>query len=254
MKQNNLISFLEKLSLDGAYEIAHISIIETKGKTLLRSIQKEAGARSLRYFNASSEYFDELETSNVPFILEVDKIIKVIKNIPSDHNITITKQGQKISVKSNRIDLNLNYQQVDENDFIEKIPLKTIDGIPHFGKDVDVPLSTKMDMKLIELKDIVAYASSIDTKTYEFIIANKKLNVRIGDIHQLDDYIIFDSNVSVDDKTSLDVTFTYGIKEISNTFQQDEFTIFTDTDKPMLVQEKGDNYTLGVFLPPYTKE
>jgi len=254
MKQHKLISFLEKLYMSGAYPVATIIIEEKNDKTVLRSIQKEAGARSLRYFMAKQDYFDELESSEVPFILEVEKIIKVIKNIASDEDITITKQGERISVKSNRVNLNLNYQIVGDEEIIEKLPLKMIDGIPYFGKKVDVPLSTKFDIKLSELKDIISYAGSIDTNTYQFVIANKKLNVRIGDIHKLDDYIIFDSNVSVDEQTSLDVIFTYGINEIANTFQQPEFTIYTDTDKPMLAQERSENYKLGVFLPPYTKE
>lgn len=254
MKQHKLISFLEKLYLSGAYPIAHITIEERNDDVVLRSIQKEAGARSLRYFNATSEYFDELEPTKVPFILEVEKIIKVIKNTPSDEDITITKQGEKISVKGNRVDLNLNYQIVNEDELTTKIPLKMIDGTPHFGKDVDIPLSTKMKMKLSELKDITSYASSINTTTYQFVIANKKLNIRIGDIHKLEDYILFDSNVSVDEQTSLDVIMTYGINEIANTFQQPQFIMFTDTDKPLLAQEKSSTYTLGVFLPPYTRE
>jgi len=254
MKQFRLITFLEKLSFDGAYSVAHITITEINKEIVLRSIQKEQGARSLRYLTVKKEYFDELEPTDVPFKLEVDKIIKVIKNIPSDEEITITRNGQKISVKSNRVDLNLNYQKVDDDEYMKNVPLKMIDGVPHFGKNIDIPLSIKLTMKRDELKDVVSLASSIDTKIYQFLIANKKLNIRIGDIHQLDDYILFDSNVSVKDKTSLNVTFTYGIEAISKTFHQNEFTLYMDTDKPLLIQEKGEHYTLGVFLPPYTKK
>jgi hypothetical protein len=251
IKQKKLITLLEQLNMNGAYPIAHIIIEEKDNTVMFRSIQKESAARSLRYFMATSDYFDDLQPSQVPFILQVEKIIKVIKNIPSEEPITITRRENKLSIEGNRISLNMNHQPVNENELITKIPLSVKYGIVHISSNVELPLDVKFNMKLSELKDIVSYASALNSTTYRFLMMNKKLKIRIGDIHELDDYIIFDSNTTVEDKTSLDVMITYGINEISNTFQQKDFTVHTGTDKPFLVQEKGEHYKLGILLPPY---
>ena len=250
-KQHKFIELLEKLSLDGIYPMSTITVTKKKDKTYLHSIQKAEGAMTIRYLKVNASYFDELEPSDKSIDIEIPRFMKVIKNVSSDTDITMKLEGEKVSLDLGKAKPRLSYTQPEN--VLTKLPLKVEDGIPKFGKK-KFPLDTQLTMTLIELKDIVSYAKSIEAEFYEFIATNKSLNVRIGDINNIDDYVPYDSEATLTKGDTLDVIYSYGIKEISNTFSQNSMTINCGNDRPAWIYEKTDDYILGVAIPPKIRE
>jgi len=250
-KQYKFIELLEKLYLGGIFPMSTITVEKKKDKTYLYSVQKGSGTSAMRYLKVDSAYFDELEPSDKSIDIEVAKHIKLLKNVSSDTDITATLEGNKLAIDLGKAKPRIAYSEPEN--ILSKLPIKFSDGIPLFGKK-EFPLDCEFTMKLVELKDIVSYANAISAEFYQFMSTGKRISVRIGDIHNVDDYVPYDTETKLSKGKSLDVTYSFGIGEISKTFSQNELTCNCATDRPAWIYEKGEDFILGVAIPPKIKE
>ena len=239
------------LYLGGIYPMSTITVEKKKDKTFLYSIQKGTGAKTIRYLKVESDYFDELESSPKSIDIDIQRVIKILKNVSSDTDITLTLEGNKIALNLGKAQPRLTYTEPEQ--VLSKLPIKFSGDVPLFGKK-EFPLDCEFTMKLVELKDIVSFAKSISAEFYQFMATKNNISVRIGDIHNVDDYIPYSTETTLDKGKSLDVTYSYGIEEISKTFSQNELVVNCATDRPAWVYEKGSDFILGVAIPPKIRE
>ena len=250
-KQHKFIEFLEKLSLDGIFSTSTITVETKDKKTFLFSVQKASGAMTIRYLKVEAEYFDVLEAGKKSINIEIPRFLKIMKNVPSERDVIMELEGNKVSLDLGKATPRLPYTEPEES--IKKLPISVEDGVTLFGKK-KTPLDVSFVMELVELKDIVSYAKAIDTEFFEFVSTDKNISVRIGDIHDIDAYVPYACEAKLKTGKTLDSIYTYGIKEMSNTFTQNEFTFHCATDKPAWIYEKGDDYILAIAIPPKIKQ
>ena len=95
----------------------------------------------------------------------------------------------------------------------------------------------------------------MDTEFYKFSFDKDKIAVRIGDINDFNEYVMFNPEGKVLKGEDLNVIFTYGIPQIASTFDCKEIRINTKTDCPgwFWVAVK-DKYLLALLIPPYEEE
>jgi hypothetical protein len=247
LKQEKLQELLEKLIVK---DIFPSSLISTKGQTLY-SIQKEEHGRALRFAKFNKSYFESIDDSDESIELDVERTLGVVKNILPSTVLTVETKGNKLSISGDRINANIAFKE-PENKIETSLPFEMKDGIPLIGAS-KIPLDTIFNIKLADFKNLSAYASSLKTEFYKFSISNKKLIVKVGDLHNFSDSIVFEPESSVVNDSSLEVTYTYAIPQIADTFRKEEMIIKTKTNSPAWIQETTDDYLLGILVPPYVE-
>lgn len=265
IKQEKFQELLEKLILK---DIFPSSIIATKNGVLY-SIQKEEHGRALRYVKFNKSYFDEIDNSVESIEIDVEKTLSLIKNISAGTPLEIETKGNKLSIKKLVVDKQ--GKVIDEKGFTmiaykepqgaitEQIPFEIKDGVPIVG-DGKIALTSHFTIDLSELKGITAYGSSLKTEFYKFMFekkegkSNKEIAVRIGGIHDFNDYDVEYPKGEIKSEGELAVTFTYAIPQIAATFRQKDTTFRTKTDCPVWIYEGCDTYILGVLVPPFVPD
>ena len=247
LKQEKLQELLEKLIVK---DIFPSSLISTKGQTLY-SIQKEEHGRALRFAKFNKSYFESIDDSDESIELDVERTLSVVKNILPNTVLTVETKGNKLSISGERINVNIAFKE-PEAKIETSLPFEMKDGIPLIGAS-KIPLDTVFSIKLSDFKSLSSYASSLKTEFYKFSIGNKKLTIKVGDLHNFSDFIVFEPESGIENDNSLDVIYTYAIPQIADTFRKDEVIIKTKTQSPAWVQETTDDYLLGILVPPYVE-
>ncbi len=247
VKQEKLEDMLEKLMVK---DVLPKSVLVAKGKTI-QSVQKEEHARAFRLLKLNENYFesiDEVEEEAIEF--DVKKVIGIVKTIPANMNITWETKGNKIelSAENRRFGIAI----VEPEEVEKKLPFTLgKDNAPTWD---DESLDTKLTVKTSDFKELSQYASSLTTEFYKVTLKDKKLSVRVGDIHEFDEYAILDiTDVEIEKGKELDVIFTYALPQIADTFRE-EATIWAKTGMPAWFYEKTDEHFLGVLVPPYAED
>lgn len=262
IKQEKFQELLEKLLLKDVFPS---SIIATKNGILF-SIQKEEHGRALRYVKFNKIYFDEIDNSVESIEIDVEKALHVLKNISADTPLIIETKGNKLSIQ--RLIVDKDGKVIDikgitmlafkepQGPINEQIPFEIKESVPYVGEG-KVALSTYFTVDLSELKSMTAFGSSLKTEFYKFMFEqketkpNKEIAVRIGGIHDFNDYDTSYPKGEIKTPGDLAVTFTYGLPQIADTFRQKEVNFRTKTDCPGWIYEGNESYLLGVLIPPY---
>ena len=251
MKQEKLEELLEKLIVKDIFPSA---IITVKDGSLF-SIQKEEHARALRFLLVKETFFDEIESKGAETIeLDVERTLNTVKNILPNTVLTFETKGNKVSIKGENVNANISYRD-PESDVLTTLKdakIEIIEGVPHVG-DSKLPLDINLEIKLSDFKDLAGYASSLKTEFYKFYFDGAKLAVRIGDLHDFSDYVIYNPKTEIKTGTELAVIFTYGVPQVADTFRK-SVNISTKTNAPAWIYESDEHYTLGILIPPYVVE
>lgn len=251
LKQEKFQDLLEKLIVKDMFPS---SIITTKDGNLF-SIQKEEHGRALRFLNVKGSFFDEINNTTETIELDVEKALNMIKNILPNTLLTIQTKGEKLSILGKNIDANISYKDPESEVLasLQQANMEMKEGIPIVG-DTKTKLDNYFTIKLPDFKDLAGFASSLKTEFYKFGFDKDKIAVRIGDLHKFSDYVIFNPDGKIKKGEDLDVTFTYGIPQISETFGSKEINIKTKTNSPGWFYEGTEEYVLGLMIPPYIQE
>lgn len=247
IKQAKFQELLEKLLVKDIFPSCLISTKDQK----LYSVQKEEHGRALRFVEFNTSYFDRIDNSEDSIELDVERTLSVVKNISPSTDLTVEIKGNKLSISGERVDINIAFKE-PEGTIETKMPFDLDGDIPLIGEG-KLPLDTKFTIKLEDLKNLSAYASSLKTEFYKFNIKDDELTVKIGDLHNFSDFIIFEPRGDIPEGTKLEVIFTYGIPQIADTFRKEDIVIRAKSNSPAWVEEKTDDYRLGVLIPPYSE-
>lgn len=250
LKQQKLVDLLEKLLVKDMFPSCIISV---KDGTLF-SVQKESHARGMRMLKVNKKFFIDIDKSTESIELNIDRTLGIVKTILPETELTFETKGNKVSITGKNVNANVSFKEPTE-DILTKMPFETRDDVLHFVsskmKD-NIPLDNHFVIKLSDFKDIGSYANSLGTEFYKFMLG-EKLSVRIGDLHDFSDYVVFLPTTEIKSNKGLKVFFTYGIPQVSATFQSD-VNLKTRTDSPGWFYESTDEYTLGVLIPPYVEK
>jgi len=254
LKQEQFIDMLEKMLVKDIYPSSVLSI---KGKTIY-SIQKEEHARAIRFVKFSESYFESIDESKEESIdLNIEKVLKVIKNIPATVSLTIQTKGEKLLISGEKpdgqvLDIKLTYNE-PEGDVIKSLDdvnIKMKEGTPVVTEQ-QIPLDIQFTIKLEDFKEITSYASSLGTEFYRFFLENKKLGVRIGNLDATSDEVTYYPKATIKKGEGLDVVYTYGIAQIGETFEHDVM-VCTKSNCPTWIYETiPKKYILGLYIPPF---
>lgn len=268
LSREKLEELLEKLYMNGAYSSSVITVKKKDNDTILTSLQRDAQGRFVRLLKVRSSYFNFIEADDIDTIeFDVAKLLKTVKLIRTGTPLTIETEGNKIKITGFYEDRNSNnevvgkrkvishisYREPDPNSYMTELPVTVVDGFPIVGKK-KVKLDTKLAIWLPDLKEMVSFASTVDTEFYKFDINNGKLEVRIGDLHDFSDFWEYQPRATVVAGSDLSVIYTFGIKEIASTFRDDNIYVYTSTNSPAWIYEDTDDYTLGVLIPPFIQQ
>jgi len=251
LKKEKLEKLLEKMYVSGMFPTC---VLSTKdGKVF--SIQREDSGRALRMARFDKEYFEEIEEGPIESIqIEMKKFLSTIKKLPTGMLLTWETKGNKVSITGaykdgRKVHPMFTYQQPDV-EVMQKLTFEIEKGIPLVGKQ-KIPLDTCVDVDITDFKDIFEYASAMKTEFYKFMIEEGQFVVRVGDIHDVSDSNTFGIKSTIKKGEELETIFTYGIPEISSTFEK-TVHINTRTKSPAWFYEGYKEYLLGVFIPPYS--
>jgi len=248
LKQQKLVDLLEKLLVKDIFTTCVFSV---KQGTLF-SVEKEEHGRAMRFLKVNKNFFEDIDESTESIELNLEKTLSIVKTILPETELTFETKGNKVVISGKNVNANISFKEPTE--ILEKMPFETKDGVLHFVsskmKD-NIPLDRHFIIKLPDFKDIGQFANNLGTEFYKFML-DGKLSVRIGDLHDFSDYVVFSPETTVKSGKDLEVFFTYGIPQIAATFQQD-VNVKTKTNSPGWFYESTDEYTLGVLIPPYVE-
>ena len=275
LKQEKLENMLEKLVMKDMFPSCVISIKEGK----LFSIQKEEHGRALRFLKFNNSFFDEIDDNKETESIQIDskKMLGLVKNIMPNTDLTIELKGNKLSISGEnattgkKVELNLTYKD-PEDEVKTSLPFPMKDGVPIIG-DSKINLDTHFTVDLKDFKDIAQYGDTLKTEFYKFSFKDKKVEIRVGDLHDMHDFVLFNPKDKIvelmeeDNKEvekiiaefgiksgdNLNVIFTYGMPQIADTFEN-EVHIKTKTDSPSWMFEGTKEYVHGILIPPYVEE
>jgi DNA-directed RNA polymerase beta subunit len=251
LKQEKLNYMLEKLSVGDMFPSC---VLSTKdGKVF--SIQREESGRSLRMARFNENFFEEIDKNGIESIeIDVKKYLATVKRIPPGMILTVETKGNKVSIsgsyKDGRPETSLLTYRTPEGEVMSKLTFEIENGIPLVGKE-KIPLDTSIEINIADFKEISERSSAIKTEFYKFTIENNMLLVRVGDLHDTSDSTTFGPKSTIRKGEELETIFTYGIPEISKTFDSTVF-INTRTKSPAWFYESSKEHILGVFIPPYS--
>jgi len=254
LMQPKLLEILDYLYVDGLFPF---SIITTKDGKLYSS-QKEKEGFGYRYAMFLGDYFKSITKEKESVKIDIEKIKKFASLRKPDDVITLQypspKFDSKILIKGGRAKDNISVTKIDEAETKTGIPFKIENKTPYLNKG-QTALDTHITISLASFKEVTSYATAHGTEFFKFSIGkDKKLELRIGDIHDLDDFTTYEPNCQVHNVNgSLDVTFTKGIKELSKTFTRD-VEIHMKSNMPAWFSEVSQSHKFGVLLPPMKEQ
>lgn len=226
----------------------------------LFSIQKEEHARALRFVKFSNAYFDQIEGEKESIHFNAEKLIGITKRIPTNTDISIETSKGKIIVEAEfdgrKIKPKISYLKPEQTiEDLKKANVDIRDGIPFVGKDEKsmIGLDAHFSLDLGDMKDIADYGNTLGTEMYKFYFEKNKPIIRVGDLHMHSDSVVYEPKGEIIKGEGLETVFTYGIPQIASTFDSD-ISIKTKSNCPGWFYESGDNYVLGVLLPPYVED
>lgn len=261
IKQEKFANMLEKIYFKDTFPS---SILFGEGKTI-KAIQKEEHGRVMRYVKFEEGYFESIEESDDVIEIDTKKTLDMIKRIPSNTNILFELKGNKLSIRSlsleevkgKDVDIRLSYKEPD-SEVKKELSFSFEKGVPVIPiGNTKIALDTYFTIKTADLKSVIEWATPLKTEFYKFSYDKKQplgIQIRTGDIHEWSDCVLFNPEGEIKTGEELNVTFTYGIQQIANIFEQKEIQVRTKTHSPAWFFEKGDNYIIGVLLPPYVPD
>jgi len=249
IKQTKLIDILDYLYVDGLFPFPIITTKEGK----LYSSQADKEGFAYRYAVFLGEYFKSITKEEESVKIDIEKIKKFTAIRKPDAIITIeypSKIENKLKISSERANDFITVTKLDKVDIKKGLPFEIKDGIPYINKG-KVALDTHITISLASFKQINDYATAHGTEYFKFSVGKeRKLEVRIGDIHALDDYTTYSPNCTISKvEGELDVTFTKGIKEMTKTFTRD-VDIHLRSNMPAWFSEVSQSHRFGVLVSP----
>jgi len=247
--QTKLVEILDYLYVDGLFPFPIITTKEGK----LYSSQADKEGFAYRYAAFLGDYFKSITKEEESVKIDIEKIKKFAAIRKPDAIITIeypSKIENKLKISSERAHDYITVTKLDKQDIKTGLPFDIKDGTPYINKG-QVPLDTHVTISLQSFKQINDYATAHGTEFFKFKISkDRKLDVRIGDIHALDDYTTYSPNCTISKaETDLDVTFTKGIKEMAKTFTRD-VDIHLRSNMPAWFSEVSQSHRFGVLVSP----
>jgi len=246
LKQEKLENLLEKLMVKDMLPSSVLSVKKDK----LFSVQREEHARALRFLSVNKSYFEEFECDEEQSIeLDIPTTLSVVKKVLPNTMLTIETKKNKLVISGENVNINLTTRD-PESAIIKKLPFEVDDGVPLIGKD-KIALDIHFSLDISDFKDIADFGRSIKTEFYAFKLKNGKINVKVGDVLGINDFVSFTPpSRNIKHGKECSVIFSYAIQQIADIFQTD-IEIKTQTNAPGWFYEQTDEYTLGILIPPY---
>lgn len=256
LKAEKLLFLLKKLMVlsPKGKDIMFPSPIFHIQKGTLYSVEKEEHNRALRLIRVSNSFFDKIQGDRT-IKINGEKIYNFIKKIKEDEEILIETQGDRILLHCKTIKtLNYKLENLPNNVLIspKEANLEFKDGFPLIGTD-KIQLDVHFIIKSSEIRKLKIAGEMMKSEFYTFLLNNKKLFVRIGNLHESSDYAIQEPKCEILSGNQLEVTLTYGIDHIVYTFDRD-VVIKTKSNAPAIFSEKTDDYDFNLLIPPYVNE
>jgi len=250
VEQSKLIEMFERLLLVNVYPSA---VISTTTEGTLYSIQKDSHARALRFIKFNKGFFNSIDGKDETVEFDVEKALKLIKSMPAKDVVQVKTEGNKLRIIGSKKKVNLSTREPEE-DIIQGLPFETEEDVPVMGEGVDkIKLDVHLEMKLDDFKAFIADANPLKTEYYTFLVENKKMIVRVGDLHDTSDNTVWEPEGKIVSGSKLKSIYTFGVQQIGDTFREN-IHIQLNNDTPAWFYEENDNYILGVLLPPYVEE
>ena len=253
IKQEKLEYMLEKLMVGGMFPSCVITTKEGK----LFSIQREDSGRSLRLVKFNKEFFEEID-EDITESIEIDAklYLDAVKSLPPGMVLTCETKGNRLTMKGaykdGRVTNPRFMYREPEGEVKMKLPFEIKDGVPMVGKE-KIPLDVKIDLDVVDFKEIGEHANTLKTEFYKFGIKNKMLNIEVGELHDTSHTWRFNPKSQIKEGEELSVVYTYGIPEIANAFDK-MIHICSKSNSPAWFYENSKDHVLGVFIPPYKEQ
>jgi len=247
--QSKLIEILDYLYVDGLFPF---SIITTKnGK--LESSQSDKDGFAYRYAAFLEDYFQNISKEEESVKIDISKIKRFASIRKPDSIISIEYpygKDNKLKISGENAKDMISVIMLEPTEIRKGLPFDIKDGTPHIAKGT-IALDTHISMDVSSFKTINDYATAHGTEFFKFKVGkDKKLEIRIGDIHSLDDYTTYTPNIKADNiKDEIEVAFTKGIKELTKTFSND-IEIHMKSNMPAWFSEVSKTRRFGVLLSP----
>lgn len=242
---------LEKLTVKDMFPNSILSI-KNDIQPKVYSIQKQDDGKALRFLKFNSSFFDRVQCEkDESVVLEIKKIHKMIKTIPSTATLNIKTEDGKVKIFGEGINFVLNYNY-PEVGVLTNLPFSFENGYPVVSEH-NIKLDVCFKIKLQDFKEIADYSSTLKTNIYKFTITKKEFMARVGDLHEFSDFITLSPKIDLLNGENLEAMFAYGLKEISKTFDND-VTICTQTNAAGWFYEVGKEHVLGILIPPCIRE
>ena len=246
IKQEKLENMLEKLLFKDMFG----SSVMCFGKKKVFSIQREEAARALRFVKFEEPFFESIGDEEMAIEIDTQKVLGIVKKILPGSIVTVGIKDNKLSIKGGKVDARLSYKEPDE--VLKELTFSFEKGVPVIGEQ-KVPLDTHFTIKVEDFKDIGDCGSTLKTDFYKFSFNKDNVEVRIGDLHEFSDYVLFTPEGEIKKGDLTEVIFTYGIQQIASTFEN-IVEIRTRTNSPAWIHEGTKEYVIGVLIPPYVDE
>jgi len=247
--QSKLLEILDYLYVDGLFPF---SVITTKDGSLISS-QSDKEGFAYRYAAFLGDYFKGITKEQESLKIDIEKIKKFASIRKPDSIITIEYpcgNENKLKISSEHAKDSISVTKLDDSEIKTSLPFEIKDGTPYIGGG-KTPLDTKVSISVGAFKTINDYATAHGTEFFKFKVnKDRKLEVRIGDIHALDDYTTYEPNAQVVKvQGELEATFTKGIKELAKTFSRD-IDVHLRANMPAWFSEVSQSHRFGVLLSP----
>lgn len=253
VKQSKLMELLDYLYVDGLFPI---STITTKDGNLI-SAEMDENHFYFRYEQFSSENFEEISKEKESVCIDVQKVKGFVSLRGPEEIITLQFPSpyskNKLLISSKGTNNNISVLAIDE-DINMKLPFELKDKTPHINKG-EVALNNHVLIKNKSLKKLKEYSAKHATDYYRFKIdKKKKFNIIVGDIYENEDYTSFEPEADIISlNEEVIVSFTKGIKELSNTCKTD-INVYMKSNLPTWFTEVSDNHKFGLFVAPLSSE
>lgn len=249
LPQEKLEEMFEKLHMNGMIDDVTIQMKMKKGNPIIISAQKEPNGRSARYVIFTEDFFTELEHEPGMITVDAAKILKTIKNIQTGTPLSIKTKKEKLSITGKRTSINISYREPEKDE--QSVPFVKKKDTIYVGKKKDIPLDINFSLPLDTLKKAKSYASSISSEYFKFI-GDEKITIRVGGLHSFDDYVTIDTGEKLPNDIKLSGIYTYGIKEVADTFRSENMSIHMASEAPacFVDMDEKKTYQLYVLIPP----
>ena len=236
-------------------------ILSTKDQKLYSS-QTESYGYAFRFALFDASFFKAISKENDSVKIDVEKALKIIKTMDPEELLTVQYPSplseSKINIKGKYDSNNITVQTIEEGEAKEGLIFKMEKGIPLLKADTENPvkLDNKITISLQDFKAIAEKATAYGTEFYSFNVdKNKKLIVRVGDLHNASDFDNYNpKEFKVDAKEEIKAVYTKGINEIAKTLTADNVELNIKSSAPIWISSVDKHYRLGFLLPPHNKE